>query len=166
MDFYGVSALTKTQVAVGKQSSQSSPETGDSAGGWKYLTVRQGGKIYTYIVIGKNMRILIGETSDEKTDDKDQKTADGNSDATTGVEKANRVSNNAASGMDALAASGQNGGKKEGTANPDFLMDTSMFALTGYYQKKMRATIKDLGETSGNAFTVKTNANAEKKPNQ
>jgi hypothetical protein len=151
MNLYGISAMTKTQVAAGKQGSQSS-QSDDSASGWKYLTVRQGGKIYTYIVIGKNMRILIGETADkktddkdQKTDDKDQKTADANSDATTGVEKANRVSNNAASGMDALAASGQSGGKREGTANPDFLMDTSMFALTGYYQKKMRETIKDLG---------------------
>ncbi|MDF2500098.1 MAG: hypothetical protein K0Q77_812 [Anaerosporomusa subterranea] len=165
MDFHRVSAMTKNQATFGKQGSQSSQDTGDSAGGWKYLTVRQGGKVYTYIVIGKNMRILIGETADKKTDDKDKKTADGNNEAAAGAENTNGAGNNAAAGsMDRLAVNGQNGGKKEETAKPDFLMDTSMLTLTGYYQKKMRETIKNLGDTIGNdnALTVKKSADAEK----
>ncbi|WP_156478612.1 hypothetical protein [Anaerosporomusa subterranea] len=157
--------MTKTQVAARRQGSQSSQDTGDSASGWKYLTVRQGGKVYTYIVIGKNMRILIGETSDKKTEDKDKKTADGNNDAAGEVENTNGASNNAVSdSMNGLAVNGQNGGRKEEIAKPDFLMDTRMLALTGYYQKKMRETIKNLGETIGsdNALTVKRSADAEK----
>lgn len=168
MDFYGVSSLTKSQSTYGKQGSQSSQNSDDGAGGWRYLTVREGGKVYTYIVIGKNMRILIGETSDKETTDKDKKTANSNSDATGGVEKAG-AGNNAASGsMDALPVSGQNGDKEEKIAKSDFLMDTSMLTLTGYYQNKMRETIKNLGETIGNdhSITAKASASTGKKPKE
>jgi hypothetical protein len=143
MDLQGVSAMMPNQAANERQN-QSSAETDNSDGGWKYITVHEGDRVYTYLVIGKNMKVLIGETSEKKTDDKDKKAADGKNSADGGTDQANASTGNGVSGSaDMLAVNGQYGGKGKGIKS-DFLMDTSMLALTGYYQEKMRETIRQL----------------------
>lgn len=166
MNVYGVSSLTKLQTDYGQSDSQSSQDAGDSNGGWKYLTVRANGKVYTYIVIGKNMRVLIGEATEKKTDEKDEKTGDGKkgniSNQTNGTE------NTSMEGSNKLDVDGQNSNGKKETIKADFLTDTSMLALTGCYQKKMREIIKDLqqgiGERSSDA--IQTSTNTGKKANK
>ncbi|CUH96677.1 hypothetical protein P22_2767 [Propionispora sp. 2/2-37] len=147
--------MVKNQTAYDGGQSQSSAETDSSSGGWKYMTVKEGGRVYTYLVIGKNMRVLIGESSEE-TDNKDKKSADGKDNAAGGAEQANTSAGNDFSGSaDSFAINGQ---KEKNGVKTDFLMDTSMFALTGYYQEKMRETIKQLsnsiGDGSKGAVTV------------
>ncbi|SDE41954.1 hypothetical protein [Sporomusa acidovorans] len=143
MSLQGVSAIAG-QTAYGKQG-QSSEKTDDNASGWRYLTVREGGRVYTYVVIGKNMRILIGEAPDEGNDQKDKKSADGSKNTAAKPDSANASSGNVVSVNTQLSVSGQNSRKEEKKVKRDFLTDTSMFALTGYYQKKMRETIDKLG---------------------
>ena len=149
MELQGISAMAKTQTAYGKQSSE---ETDNSSGGWKYLTVRQGGRVYTYLVIGKNMRVLIGETAEKKTDGKDKESTDGKNNADGSAEQA--------SGSADISVNRQSGGKEEKGIRPDFLLDASMLALTGYYQKKMRETIKHLGNSIGSDRNGNTAATA------
>jgi hypothetical protein len=153
MDLHGISSIMKNQAAYTKSDSQSSQDTDGNDGGWKYLTVRANGKLYTYIVIGKNMRVLIGETTDKEAEDKDKKTAStqnsGGPDQTNGTDK---TAASGSSSSDKLAADGQNGdGKKEETVKADFLTDTSMLGLTSYYQKKTREMLKTMEENIGNS---------------
>lgn len=146
MELRGVSSLVKSQNAYGKQNSE---EPDNGSGGWKYLTVREGGRIYTYLVIGKNMRILIGEkNAEEKSGDKDGNAAEGSSDVGGGVAQAS--DRKAASVNADMSVSSQKGGKEEQEIRHDFLLDTSMLGLTAYHQKKMRETIKHLGNSIGN----------------
>lgn len=166
MNVYGVSLKTKTQADYGQSDNQSAQDAGDNNGGWKYLTVRVNGKIYTYIVIGKNMRVLIGETTEKKTDEKDEKTGDGKKGNTSN--QTNGTENTSMAASNKLDVDGQNSNGKKETVKADFLTDTSMLALTGCYQKKMREIIKDLQEDTGKTSSdgSQTSTNTGKKTNK
>lgn len=169
MDFSGVAALTKNQGTYGQSANQSSQDTGGNAGGWKFVTVQSGDIIYTYIVIGKNMRVLVGQTSAKKNDDNDPKTAAGKNAAAGSQDQPAAAGDSAASASSAKpTAAKESGGKTKETAGPDFLGDLRMFALTGYYQQKMRETIKNMEESVGTdkVTDVKASANAGKKPDE
>lgn len=144
MDIQGISALTQNQASYGNQS-QSSATDSSSSGGWKYLTVKEGGRVYTYLVIGKNMKILIGESSEEKTDKKDKQAADGTKEANQETGQAGTTASDGSTGGVGKATNGQ----KE--KQVDFLMNTEMLALTGYYQEQMRRTIKQFADAVGNS---------------
>lgn len=131
MNLSNISDLSSTQTAAGLQNSASQGNA-DSSGGWKYITVQEGDVVYTYIVIGKNMKILVGKTdSDDKDGDKQKQAAKDNK-STPG----NTQSPLAAAGTD--------------MKKPDFLNDLRMFALTGSYQKKCRETLQALEQQIGN----------------
>ena len=144
MDIQGISALTQNQANYGNQS-QSSATDSSSSGGWKYLTVKEGGRVYTYLVIGKNMKILIGESSEEKTDKKDKQAADGTKESNQGTGQVGTTASDGSTGGVGKATNGQ----KE--KQVDFLMNTEMLALTGYYQEQMRRTIKQFADSVGNS---------------
>lgn len=61
----------KTAVS---QNSDSNNSDSDSSG-WKYLTVEKDGMVYTYIVIGKDIKVLLSEGPAK--DDKTKKSANG-----------------------------------------------------------------------------------------
>lgn len=163
----GVSAVPKNQSIYRQLDNQTAGDTGGSANGWKYLTVREGGKIYTYIVIGKNMRILIGESTEKKTEAKDKKTADGQKAGGPDQMEGNGNNGALASPAQPVAANDSDESTRE-SVKTSFLTDTTMLALTGYYQKKMRETIKNLGENLGNAKVAEigTAAYGGKKTNE
>ena len=168
MDFSGVAALTKNQASYGQSANQSSQDTGGNAGGWKYVTVQSGDIIYTYILIGKNMRGLVGQTSAKKNDDNDPNTA-ADKNATAGSQDKPAAGDSAAAASSAKpTAAKESGSNKKETAGPAFLDDLRMFALTGYYQQKMRETIKIMEESVGTdkVTEVKASANVEKKPDE
>lgn len=124
----GISSLTASQAVRGQLESNSSQSDNSASAGWKYVTVTEGDTIYTYIVIGKNMKILIGKSS-AKEDDTDKKGAgDKNEDSTTSA-KPN-------AGLQTAAAT------KQTAEKANFLNDCRMLGLTGYYQKKMRETME------------------------
>ncbi|MDU4961688.1 MAG: hypothetical protein E6X17_13630 [Sporomusaceae bacterium] len=141
MAIHSLSPLSPAAVGS-RQDRQDSGESGNGAGGWKYLTVRANGKVYTYIVIGKNMKILVGEATEKKKEDPEETAADDHCDET---EKTAATASGAAGPL-ALAAEDRKD-KPLPNSRPDFFLDTRMFALTGYYQKKMRQTIKQLGDS-------------------
>jgi len=169
MDLSGVTALTKNQATKGQSANQSSQDTGGNTGGWKYVTVQSGDIIYTYIVIGKNMKVLVGQTSAKKNDDNDPKTAaDKNTAAGSQDKPAAAVDSAAAANSAKPTAAKERGGNTKETAGPDFFSDLRMFALTGYYQQKMRETIKNMKENivTDKVTDVKASANAGKKPDE
>jgi hypothetical protein len=169
MDVSGVAALTKNQATYGQSANQSSQDTGGDAGGWKFVTVQSGDIIYTYIVIGKNMRVLVGQTSAKKNDDNDSKAA-ADKNAVAGSQDNSAAAGDSATSASAAkpAAAQESGGNTKETAGPDFLNDLRMFALTGYYQKKMRETIKNMEESvvTDKVADIKASANAGKKPDE
>ena len=131
MNPVNISGLKATQTTAGLQNSASQNET-NSSGGWKYITVQEGDVVYTYIVIGKNMKILIGKTDSKDNDGDKQKQAAKDDKSTAG------------NTQNPLAAAGTDMKK------PDFLNDLRMFALTGFYQKKCRETLEALEQQIGN----------------
>ena len=142
MNLPKISGFSSTQAAAGLQTSASQDESG-SSGGWKYITVQDGNVQYTYIVIGKNMKVLVGKTDiSDKNDDKQKQTAKDNKTAPETTQSP-------------FAAADTE------TAKPDFLTDLRMFALTGAYQKKCRETLKALEQQIGDEgpdSPVKTSA--------
>lgn len=160
MEIQRISAMVKTQAAYGRHD-QSCEETDNHSGGWKYLTVHEGGRTYTYLVIGKNMKILIGETAEKKTNDKDKKTAEAKGNVNGEAKQENAAGANDVSGSTDVPINGQGGREEKRELKNDFFTDTAMFAFTGYYQKKMRETVKKLEKTIGNDSPRDTIANVE-----
>ncbi|MDT8904003.1 hypothetical protein [Anaeroselena agilis] len=161
--------MTKNQAAYGQSANQSSQDAGGNAGGWKFVTVQSGDIIYTYIVIGKNMKVLVGQTSAKKTDDNDPKTAADKNAVAGSQDKPAAAGDSAASVSSAKpTAAKENGGNTKEPAGLDFLGDLRMFALTGYHQQKIRETIKNMEESvvTGKATDVKASATAGKKPDK
>lgn len=135
MNLSGVSALASNQSVSGRPESQAAQDGNGSSEGWKYVTVQEGDIIYTYIVIGKNMKVLIGQTSvnkDKKTDD-DKKDAAGGDTGTAGTGNSDKSTELV-----------QHEARKIEAEKVNFLNDYRMLGLTGYYQKKLRETIRNL----------------------
>lgn len=132
----GISSLTASQAVRGQMESSSSQADNSTSAGWKYVTVTEGDTVYTYIVIGKNMKILIGKSA-VKEDDKDEKSADGKNknEATATSTKPN--------------ADPQATANKQAAEKMNFLNDYRMLGLTGYYQKKMRETMENMENQLG-----------------
>lgn len=140
MDIQGISAITNNQTSYASQGQSASDNS--SSGGWKYLTVKEGGRVYTYLVIGKNMKILIGESADD-SEDKDKQSADSNKKAGQATDPAGAAGSNAAENKTMAV-----GKPKE--QQTDFLRNTEMLALTGYYQAQMRRTMQQVSAAVGN----------------
>lgn len=134
MDVSGVSSLLRNQTALGRSEDKTAQDGNDSSGGWKYITVQEGDTVYTYIVIGKNMKVLVGKTAAHKEKDDDKKTAGDK--------------NNSAE-QSAVTAQPEKNATEVATNKVDFLTDTRMFALTAIYQKKMRETMKNMEDQIG-----------------
>jgi hypothetical protein len=129
MDVSGVSLLQQNKTVCGRGDNVPAQDGTSDSGGWKFVTVQEGDVEYTYIVIGKNMRVLIGETS-VKDKDEDKKSA---SDKENSASKAEKT----------LHAE-KNDSNKVVANKVDFLTDYRMFALTASYQKKIRETMKNM----------------------
>jgi hypothetical protein len=127
MSMSGISSLTN-QTMCGRTESHSNKDGHSNSAGWKYVTITEGDTVYTYIVIGENMKILIGKApaANDKDEDKDKTTAD-----------------------DKTNALGQNASNKMNADQATFLTDTRMLALTGNYQKKLREIMKNLEDHIG-----------------
>ncbi len=132
MSISGIS--TNNQTLCGRNESPSSQNGNNNSTGWKYVTVTDGDTVYTYIVIGKNMKVLIGKSTTKQDKDKDK-----NDDKETASNKKDTVSNS-----DKTRATEQNNNNKKAAEKNDFLIDERMLALTGYYQKKMRKLVDNL----------------------
>jgi len=143
MDISGFSLLAKEQIACGRSESGSMSKDNSSSGGWKYITVVEGDIEYTYIVIGKDMKILVGTTSvhEDKNKDKDKDT---NKD-----KKATGVKENSADKSDELNEIGKN---KMEANKVDFLTDLRMIGMTAFYQKKIQQTIENMEAHIGTAY--------------
>lgn len=136
MNVSRVSDVVKNQAVGGKTGSQSTQDNNDNSSGWKYVTVKEGDMTYTYIVIGKNMKVLIGTSKadeDQKDKDKDDKGAK--------AEKGQQV---ATGNTEQVKKSLQNSPQKKTPEQTDFLADFRMIGLTAFHQKKMRETIKKM----------------------
>lgn len=136
MNVSGVSDVAKNQAVGGKIGSQSTQGNNGNSSGWKYVTVKEGDITYTYIVIGKNMKVLIGTAKadeDQKDKDKDNKGA-----------KAEKDQKVAAGNTEQVKALLQNAPPKKMPEQTDFIADFRMFGLTAFHQKKMRETIKKM----------------------
>jgi len=135
MDISGSSLLTKNQIVYGRSESGSMSEDNSSSGGWKYITVVEGDIEYTYIVIGKDMKVLVGTTSVHEDKNKDKKA--------TGDKE------NSADKSDQLNETGKN----QMEANKvDFLTDLRMLGLTAFYQKKIQQTMNNMEAQIGTAY--------------
>lgn len=112
-------------------SSLSEQDESSNSSGFKFQTIKEGNTIYTYIVIGKNMKILIGKAAvaEEKEDEKDGKTADKKND-TDKLAKENEEKQTAL--------------KKKSIEEAGFLTDSRMLGLTAYYQKKLREMMRNM----------------------
>lgn len=130
----GISSPTNNQSVRGQAESNATQSENSNSSGWKYITVTEGNVTYTYIVIGKNMKVLIG-TSTVKEEDKDKKNADSNTDANGNSSKTN--------------AAPQNDSTKQAAEKISFLTDYRMLGLTGYYQKKIRETMENMEDQLG-----------------
>ncbi|WP_094602844.1 hypothetical protein SPSIL_030760 [Sporomusa silvacetica DSM 10669] len=135
MNVLGSSSLTNNQIVRGQVESNSTQNGDSNSTGWRYISVKEGDTVYTYIVIGKNMKVLIGKTSTPKDDGKDKKTADDKQDATNNSNTANTAC--------------QNDSSKIKDEKISFLTDYRMLALTAAYQKKLRETMKNLEANIG-----------------
>lgn len=145
MNLSKVSLMTTNQ-SVGRQTeSQSAQDNNSNSAGWKYVTVQEGDTVYTYIVIGKNMKVLIGESSIHE--DKDKKTASNKKDA--------------AGNSDQINATVQDTSNKMPNEQINFLADHRMLGLTGDYQKKMREMMKNMEDHIAYHKVDQTNAKAK-----
>lgn len=128
-----VSYFTQNQASyLQSDSLASKQDENDNSAGFKYVTIREGNILYTYIVIGKNMKVLIGKAAvDEDTDGK----APGDKKGADKLAQANEP-NQAGLNKKALEAAG-------------FLTDTRMLGLTAYYQKKMREMMRNMEDNLG-----------------
>lgn len=137
MNVSRVSDVVKNQAVGGKTGSQSTQEDNNgNSSGWKYVTVKEGDMTYTYIVIGKNMKVLIGTSKadeDQKDKDNDNKGAK--------TEKGQQV---ATGNTEQVKKSLQNSPPKKTPEQTDFLADFRMIGLTAFHQKKIRETIKKM----------------------
>ncbi|MDF2570104.1 MAG: hypothetical protein K0R55_1708 [Sporomusa sp.] len=129
MNLPGVSSLPNNSASCGRTEPKSEQDSSDNSQGWKYATVKVGDTVYTYIVIGKNMKVLIGATTDDEEKGKDKKTVSGKNDANT---------------TDKLNETKYSDSNKIGTDKVDFLMDHRMLGLTGFYQKKLRDMVENM----------------------
>ncbi len=130
----GISSQITNQSVRGQTESNATQSENSNSSGWKYVTVTEGNITYTYIVIGKNMKVLIG-TSTVQEEEKNKKNADSNTDANGNSSKAN--------------AAPQNDNAKLAAEKVSFLSDYRMLGLTGYYQKKMRETMENMEDQLG-----------------
>lgn len=144
-----ISSLTASQAVRGKTENSSNQENSSTSAGWKYVTVTEGDIIYTYIVIGKNMKILIGKSA-TKEKDTDKKSGDDKNEATATSAKPT---------TDPQAAATRQAAEKV-----NFLNDYRMLGLTGYYQKKMRETLEIMESQLGCDQTATTAAVAQPLP--
>jgi len=64
--------LQSKSLSTGDRKGEETQNTKGKSGGQRYVTVRDGDYLYTYIVIGDNFRVLIGRLAVDK--DKDEKT--------------------------------------------------------------------------------------------
>lgn len=138
MDVAGVSMTAKTQTAFAPSAGAADQNgNGGSSGGWKFITVQEGDTVYTYVVIGKNMRVLVGKTTvhDDQDADKDKKSENSKKASSSQAADQNTTEKNT------------DGQTKENKV--DFLTDSRMFALTAVYQKKMRETMKNMVDHVG-----------------
>lgn len=128
MDLSGISFMTNNQSVGRKTESQPAQDNNGTSSGWKYVTVQEGDTVYTYIVIGKNMKVLIGESSIQE--DKNKKTESDKKDAAGNSEQAN--------------AAAQNASNKLPDEQINFLADRRMLGLMGDYQQKMREIMRNM----------------------
>ena len=133
MNVSGISAMSNNQTISSLTESQSAQDN-NSSSGWKYITVREDGIVYTYVVIGKNMKVLIGTSKDtDNTESKDKKNAK------TAASEKDSIDNTRQKKLQTQTA-----GAKITAGPKDFFADFRMFGLTGYYQEKMRETVKNM----------------------
>lgn len=149
MDISGVSSML-SQSMNGMNSNSSTQDTDNSSGGWKYLTVQEGGYTYTYIVIGKNMKVLISQVAaqgdKDNSADKGKKTEDNK----TGNNKVNAENNSTASNQ-----AEQQDNKVQNVQESQISKKYGMLTLTAYYEKQMREILKEMEEKVGDVSSVR-----------
>lgn len=126
----GISSMATNSIVRGQTESNSSQAESNNSPGWKYVTVTEGDIIYTYIVIGKNMKVLIGKSS-AKENDMDKKNVDDKPEANGNSNKLN-------------AKPQKDCSKQLEAEKVSFLSDYRMLGLTGYYQKKIQETMTNM----------------------
>lgn len=129
MNLSGVPSFKNNQTVLGRTETNSAQGGNSNSAGWKYVTITEGDTAYTYIVIGENMKVLIGKAAVDKDEDKDKKTS--------------------ADKMDKENLAGQNEGNLAKDEKVNFLIDPRMLGLTGFYQKKLREAMKSLEDQVG-----------------
>jgi hypothetical protein len=149
MAISGVS-LTLSKSMNEMNSNSSTQDTDNSSGGWKYLTVQEGGYTYTYIVIGKNMKVLISQVAQGDKDqlsstDKGKKSDDNK----TGDNKVNAENNSTASNQ----AEQQNNNVQNVQEN-QISKKYGLLTLTAYHEKQMRGILKEMEEKVGGLSSV------------
>lgn len=113
-------------------------DSSDSAG-FKYVSIREGNIVCTYIVIGKNMKVLIGKSAvaEDKEDKKDGKATDDKN----GADKSTKSTKTTEDKQAAL--------NKKKLEEASFLTDSRMLGLTAYYQKKLREMMRNMESNIG-----------------
>lgn len=125
-----ISPLTTNLSISSKSETHSSQDSENNSTGWKYVTIKEGNIIYTYIVIGKNMKVLIGQ-SNAPEGDKDKNNTGNKKDGDTG-DNADKVN------------ASQQTSSKLANEKASLLTDCRMLGLTGYYQKKLRESMENM----------------------
>lgn len=127
-----VNGITLNQPSLGRTDNNSTKNGDSSNQGWKYLSVQVGDTIYTYIVIGKDMRILIGKTTTEDENKQNDKKSNGDN-------KPAENNNNSP-----VNTAGQTDNIQIEDKTVSFLSDWRMLGLTAFHQQKLRQMIKNM----------------------
>ncbi|WP_371362568.1 hypothetical protein SRRS_37000 [Sporomusa rhizae] len=117
-------------------SSLSKQDDSSDSAGFKYVSIREGNIVCTYIVIGKNMKVLIGKSAvdEDKEDKKDGKTTDDKN----GADKSTKTTEDKQAALN-----------KKKLEEASFLTDSRMLGLTAYYQKKLREMMRNMESNIG-----------------
>lgn len=117
-------------------SSLSKQDDSSDSAGFKYVSIREGNIVCTYIVIGKNMKVLIGKSAvdEDKEDKKDGKATDDKN----GADKSTKTTEDKQAALN-----------KKKLEEASFLTDSRMLGLTAYYQKKLREMMRNMESNIG-----------------
>ncbi|EGO64992.1 hypothetical protein [Acetonema longum] len=77
--------LTLSTTGQGNSAGKNSGTTGGKAAKQQYVTVQEGDYLYTYLVIGDHIRVLIGRTAADKEDDEGEQSGQ-EQDQLTGID--------------------------------------------------------------------------------
>ncbi|MDU2063646.1 MAG: hypothetical protein E6713_02300 [Sporomusaceae bacterium] len=149
MDLSGISSLTGSQSLENQIQNNSSQDDSSNASGWRYVTIQEGNKICTYIMIGKNMKILVGETAAKDKDDDPQKAAKDR-------QQTEKTADQSKSTEQATATNQAKSKTKKAEEVVPFLADTRMLGLTALHQQRMWEIMANLGNQTDTDKVAKT----------